>query len=408
MKIVYLTDDFPPKSFGGAGIIAFNIAKAVKNKGHNVFIITTTQKKEEEGVFEYEGLKIYKIYSNYHERWRAYVSIYNFFVIKKVERILAEIKPDIIHVHNIHYYLSYYSLVISKKYAKGVFLTAHDAMLFAYGKIKDEIGHKVNILRQILDYKFRYNPFRNFFIKKYLKNIDKIFVVSSSLNVALNNNNINNTEIISNGIDVKNWVIEHKKLDLFKKKYNFENKKVILFGGRLSGLKGGEVVIEAMKKIVEKNNKIMLMIVGQKNNFAEKMLARAGKLRIENNILFTGWIDHDDIKYVYAVSDIVVVASLYLDPFPTINLEAMACKKPVVGTIFGGTKEVVQDGVTGYILDPNNITELSGKILDLLNDDEKIKRFSGAGYNRVKINFSEDEQVKKILLCYNNFLNKLK
>jgi len=200
MKILILSDGFPPNHIGGAEIIAFNLAKDLKEKGHEIFIITTTQKKNQEIEKEYFGLKIYQIYSNYHERWRAYLSLYNPQTISYIEKIIKEIRPDVIHAHNIHKYISYHSLRISKKYSKSVFLTVHDVMLFHYGKLVEFVNqndlsvpknfnYKIRPWQQIKRFKKRYNPFRNIIIKHYLKYIDKIFAVSHTLKDALNQNN---------------------------------------------------------------------------------------------------------------------------------------------------------------------------------------------------------------------------
>jgi len=52
------------------------------------------------------------------------------------------------------------------------------------------------------------------------------------------------------------------------------------------------------------------------------------------SIILTGWIEEDELKSAYYSSDVVVTPSIYLDPFPTVNLETMACKKPIIGTCF--------------------------------------------------------------------------
>jgi len=142
MKILILSDDFPPNNLGGAGIIAFNLAKAFNKMGHTLLVVTTVQDKDKEGVTEYEGLEIHRIYSNYHDRWRAYISLYNPQTVKEVRKIIKEFEPDIVHAHNVHSHLSYACLKVAKKSGAKVFLTAHDVMLFHYGKLVEYINPK--------------------------------------------------------------------------------------------------------------------------------------------------------------------------------------------------------------------------------------------------------------------------
>ena len=140
--------------------------------------------------------------------------------------------------------------------------------------------------------------------------------------------------------------------------------------------------------------------MGEKNQSVEKMLQMADRLNIGENIVFSGWIKHSEIKYAYGSSDVVLVLSQYIDPFPTLNLEAMASKKPVIGTVMGGTKEIVIDDKTGYIINPKDIDEVSKKILDLLENKERASAYGLNGFRRVSEKFSIDDWADRTLLCY--------
>ena len=95
MKILFLSDDFPPNSFGGAGISTYDLALGMKKAGHEVFVVTTCRQNTEAGEIKYNGLKIFKIASDYPERWRAYKGLYNKPVVAKVGEILKNINLPI-------------------------------------------------------------------------------------------------------------------------------------------------------------------------------------------------------------------------------------------------------------------------------------------------------------------------
>ena len=167
-----LQEDFPPQTFGGAGFSTFCLACGLYGAGHQVFVITACQKKEDEGYIDYQGLKVFRIFANYHERWRAYLSLYNPQTVRRVREIIREINPDIVHAHNIHSYLSYYCLKIAKEAKKPVFLTARDVMLFNYEKLatKKYLEHgncHTSWWDHLKQAKKRYNPFRNIIIRHY-------------------------------------------------------------------------------------------------------------------------------------------------------------------------------------------------------------------------------------------------
>lgn len=403
MKILFLSEEFPPTNIGGSGVIAYDLAKGLKKRGHDIFVITIVQDKSDESKVDLNGLKVFRIYSNYHVRWRAWLSLYNPKITFKVKKIIKEIKPDIVHAHNIHWHLSYHCLKIAKKNSKLVFLTVHDVMLIHYGKLMPKNGscfYKIRAFDQLRQEKKRYNPFRNLIIRYYLKYIDKIFSVSNSVKEVLEINSIKNIETIYNGINVAEWEEDLEKIKVFREKHNLQNKKIILFGGRLSKAKGGEVILKAMPLITKKIKDVILLVAGKKDWYIEKMIDLVKKLGIENNIKFIGWLDREEMKCAFFASDVCVTPSIYLDPFPTVNLEAMASKKPVIGTCFGGTPEIVIDNKTGYIVNPYNIEEMAEKIIDLLKNPQKAKKFGEAGYQRIKENFSLENQVKKVLEWY--------
>lgn len=403
MKILFLSDDFPPNSFGGAGVVAYNLAKGLQKRGHELFVITTVRKKTKEEKIKFEGLNIFKIYASYHERWRSWLGLYNPQTVGKVEKIIKEIKPEIIHAHNIHSYLSYRCLKIAKKYSKAVFLTTHDLMLFHYGKLipkTDNYIKKIAIKDQVREANKTYNPFRNSLIRNYLKYVDKIFAVSNSLKNLLEVNGIRNTEVVYNGIDVGNWCVDNAKIEEFKNKYNLGGKKVIIFSARLIEAKGGDQLIHSLSLVNKEFQEFILLVVGKEWAYTQKLKKIAEKLNIGGKIVFTDFLKEGDLKTAYNVADLSVFPSLCFETFGMSNLEAMACKKPVVSSYFGGPKEVVIDGETGYLVNPNNVDLMADKIIDLLKNPQKAKQFGEAGYKRVGEFFSLEKQADEILKRY--------
>ena len=392
MRILILSDDFPPQSFGGAGFSTFYLARGLQRAGHQVFVITTSQEKDFEENSDYEGLKIFRIFANYHERWRAYLSLYNPWVVGKIRKLIEEINPDIVHAQNIHYYLSFYCLKLAKKLGKPVFWTARDAMSFSYEKLAtkrylERLDCRTNFFDHLKQAKKRYNPLRNFLIKRYLRYPDKLFAVGRALKEALEANGIKNVEVSYTGIDVENWQITPEKVEGFKKKYDLSDNKIVFFGGRISGLKGLEQVKQAMVEVKKEIPEARLLIAGSEG---------------------VGWLNGEELKAAYLAADVVVVPSIYLDPFPRSNLEAMACKKPVIATCFGGSREVVQDGVTGFVVNPLKIDIFAEKIIDLLRYPEKAKQFGEAGYERIKKDFSINAQVAQTIFWYQAKEKKMK
>lgn len=389
MRIAFLSDDFPPQSFGGAGISTYDLALGVKNAGHEVFVITTTRNKSEEGESDYNGLKIFKIANDYNERWRAYISLYNPMVVREVDKLIKRIKPDVVHANNIHFYLSYHSLKIAKKYARAVVITLRDAMSFSYGKLRTakylkNLDAEMTWFDQLKQAKKRWNPLRNFFIKKYLRHVDKRLAVSSALKEALAQNGIKDVEVMHSGADVTGWQVSPEQISAFKSKHGLQDKKVIFFGGRLSEAKGVGLMSEAMKLITKEISEATLFTPGTTE----------------------GWLDREEMKYALASSDVVVVPSVCFDAFPRLVLEAGAVGKPVISTPYGGAKEIIAEGITGYIINPSDIKDFADKVIDLLKNPEKAKSFGRAGKGRVEKDFALKDKVVTLLGIYESLLKR--
>lgn len=381
MKIVFLSDDFPPQSFGGAGISTYELALGMKKAGQEVSIITTCRHESEAGEADYNGLKVFKIASDYQARWRAYLSIYNPQVLCQLERRLRELNPDVVYINNVHFYLSYYSIKLSNRYARKVVFVARDAMSFSFGKLETEKYLKnfdahLTVLDELRQAKRRWNPFRNILIKHYLGFADKIFAVSSALKEALAQNGINRVEVLHTGVNILDWQASEDEIRSFKKRFkDLEGKRIIFFSGRLNKAKGNEITNKVINEVKKEIPEVFLFTAGGDGY----------------------WLSRDEMRMAYAVSDIVLVPSICFDALPRTVLEASASGKPVISTPYGGAKEVIENGVTGYIVDPFDTKEMVRKVMDLLEDGEQAKRFGEAGRERIKTRFNLDDKIAEFL-----------
>jgi len=406
MRILVLQDDFPPRPSGGAGSVSFSLAEEYTRRGHVVLVLATSPNSEDVGESEVAGFRVRTIVSKYSGRWRAYRSLYNPSVVAEVKKTLQSFKPDVVHAHNIHAHLSYAALCAAKRYGASVILTCHDVMSFNYGKllglispsdtaIPSSFQYHTNPWRQLREQRFRYNPFRNVYIRYVLRTyVDHVVAVSDALAEALRHNGISNVTTIHNGIDVSLWAEESGAIETFKDTYAVGD-YAVLFGGRLSRVKGAPELLAALARVVKTIPQVQLIVAGAEDAYASSMRVRATKLGIGDRLVFTGWLTGAELRAAYHSTALTCVPSVCFDSFPTMNLEAMACRKPVIATCVGGSREAVVDGETGYIVNPFDLQAMTEKLTELLTNIEKNSRFSDAGYARAMRVFSPTEQVQK-------------
>lgn len=388
---------------GGATAIAFEQAKLLAELGHQVFIFASSDSADDTGWREENNLKVYRVLTK-KMRWltRSYLCLRNFRIEKEFKKFLAEAKPDVIHFHNLYFQFPFSLLKIAHRATSKVFFTAHDVMTFSYSKLNhfvdqkyslaniDTVDYYLSLRQQFKQSKKAFNPLRNLVIRHYLKFTAKIFSVSDELKKALEQNKIKNIATIHNSIEVNDWQVGESEAKKFKKELGLEHKKIILFAGRLSGYKGTQETIVAMEQVAKKIPEAMLLVLDTQNNSRQ----------INPNIYLAGAVARDRMKYYYAICDLAIVPSVCFDSFPTVNLEAMACRKPVIATIFGGGRELVENNKTGYLVNPLQIDELAEKIIYLLTNPDIAESIGEGGFQKVKAEFNHDKWIKEILKWY--------
>lgn len=407
MRIAIIINFFG--NIGGAAGVAYDQAIGLKRLGYDVTVFTVGNK---EGWSEEYGLKVFRV-KIADTRWifRAYIGLRNIAVEKKFQKFLATTQPKVVHFHNLYFYLPFSLIKIAKKFGGKVFYTAHDSMLISQQKLYhfidgrydlkniDTVDYHLSLWEQLRQNGKAWNPLRNFFIRHYLSYADKVIAVSNELKKALGQNGIHNAVTVYNGIDIESWSAKQKEFEPLIKKYGLTGKKVILLAGRLSYQKGFDEALRALRLTVDTIPEAMFLVVGSGYEYASNLIDELG---LRANIVLVGSVNRDEMRLYYHLSDVVIMPSLCLETFGMVALEAMACAKPVVGTVFGGVREVVQDDVTGYIVNPLRTKDFSSKLIDLLTNSEHAQIFGEAGRERARRGFSLDSQVKEYLSYFNS------
>ena len=174
--------------------------------------------------------------------------------------------------------------------------------------------------------------------------------------------------------------------------------------GRISSAKGAKQAIDSLAIAAKQFPQTVLFLAAEITDYFKWIKNYASSKGLDDNIITSGFLPRREVIKGLLAADILLNPSLCLDAFPKVNLEAMAAGKPVIGTCFGGTPEIVIDGVTGYIINPLNVEMMAEKIIDLLKYSEKAEKFGQAGYARVKNEFSLEKKAQELLNYYKKFL----
>jgi glycosyltransferase involved in cell wall biosynthesis len=167
------------------------------------------------------------------------------------------------------------------------------------------------------------------------------------------------------------------------------NAVVVAFLGQIRDIKGVQDFISMAHQISDQN--ACFLIAGECRN-PEKFPGSYSEADLKTTagndvrIRYVGYVDQ--VENVYHTADIVVVPSRWQEPLGLINLEAGACRKPVVATRVGGIPEVVEDGVNGFLVEPGDVAGLAERVGQLIADRPLRTRLGEAGHAQVVQNFT--------------------
>ncbi|MFA4662851.1 glycosyltransferase family 4 protein [Pyrococcus kukulkanii] len=397
MKILQVSNLYPPYILGGAEVYVRNISEELAKKGHKVIVITTSPNKKSY-VEVVNNVKIYRInsgnlyppyehakYSNFLKPiWHGY-DFYNLYSYAIVRNIIKKERPDIVHIHNFKG-LSYLVFKAFSELKIPSLFTAHDYSLLCpranllnrYGKICVKPHFLCKLYRRV---------------GRYLTNNTIKLITAPSkfvLDMIQKEGFFKDIPAIKLplGVEIPN------KEPIEKCKTTID----ILYVGNISYHKGVHILVEAFKKI--KNEAFRLHIVGKGKdyNVIKKLAER------DSRIIFHGFVPENILKELYQHADMGAVPSIWYDNSPMVIYEHFSAGNPVIGSKIGGIPELIVDGYNGILVKPGDINDIKGKIEYLASNTSKLKKMQKNAFRSIK-KFDIKLHIKKLELIYDEMIN---
>ena len=205
-------------------------------------------------------------------------------------------------------------------------------------------------------------------------------------------------DVIYNGIDVDEF--RHTDSRMAIEKYKIPG-PYVLFVGRITEQKGIRYLIEAVDGIDD--GTYVVICAGPADT---KELSDWLHKAVKNNrriVLIEEMVGKDELIELYSNAQAFVCPSVY-EPFGIINLEAMACKTPVVASRVGGIVEVVDDKVNGFLLPPKDPKAIANAVNGILGSRDLRERLAEAGRDKVEREFSWESIAKKTISLYQDVI----
>lgn len=396
MRICLVSREYPPDTgFGGIATFTKHLAHGLKNLGHDVVIVALAKDKAK--VADDDGIPVHRVeaypftsklstaglcipYSKYvllscTALWDKFAQLHTakaFDIVDTPELLAEGIIPAITQVvpQVIRLYTPHSKFIAEKLHNVG---PSFDHQLVA-------MLERIAMLQAAV----LTSPSN-----------DLARFVATDLGIP-----IDRIQIVRNPIDTKIFIPEGEKA------LPASDKLRILFVGRLEGRKGITYLIDAIPQVVAQYPNVEFVIIGDDTATGEGMTSVLASLKkslaASNCTQYVTFIDRIPLEALpsyYRSTDISVVPSVY-DNSPYTCLEAMACGKPVIGTDAGGTKEYIENGVSGLIIPACNSDAIAKACINLLaNSDERSRLSAGARERAVKY-FDRTEIARQTVVCY--------
>ncbi|MDQ2966270.1 MAG: glycosyltransferase [Chloroflexota bacterium] len=235
-------------------------------------------------------------------------------------------------------------------------------------------------------------------LRRLTPHIDQLIAVSRSIERKIVDEGRNTTAVrmIYNGVDLERYDHQEPCCTLAEE-YGMEpGSQIVGVVARLEPEKGHPTLLEAWPAVLRKVPDAYLLIVGEGGR-RDALEQQVRALRIAHRVVFTG--RRDDVPAVTAALDVAVLPS-YREAQGLTILEAMALSRPVVASNVGGIPEMIEDGVTGLLVPPNDPPALAAAIVRLLQDHSLADTIARAGHDLVHDRFCIELMVKAVEEIY--------
>lgn len=174
--------------------------------------------------------------------------------------------------------------------------------------------------------------------------------------------------------------------------------KHLIFVGRLAPIKGISVLLDAFAMTRGAHPDAQLTLVGDGPLRAD-LEAQAERLNLGDAVTFTGYVGMEEVSKRLAAADIFVLPS-FAEGVPVVLMEAMAARMPVLGPKVAGVEELIEEGVSGFVIPPGDVETLAARIDALFADTTRRAEMGRAGRAKVEAEFNGMSEATRLAALF--------
>jgi N-acetyl-alpha-D-glucosaminyl L-malate synthase BshA len=362
-------------TFGGSGVVATELGKALAANGHQIHFITYSQPAR----LDFFSENLY-----YHE---VTISKYPLFDFPPYELALASKLVDVVRFEkldllHVHYAIPHASAAFMAKQILATYDINIPVVTTLHGTDITLVGKDAS-----------YSPVVTFSINQS----DGVTAVSNNLKEeTLSYFDIKREiRVIPNFVDLGRFSLKARQH--FKKAIAPGDERILVHTSNFRKVKRTTDVIRIFKQVKDRVPSKLLMVGDGPERTAAEQLSR--ELGVADDIRFLG--KQDAIEEILSVSDLFLIPS-GSESFGLAALEAMACKVPVISSNTGGLPELNVEGKTGFLSDVGDVDAMAANAIYILEDNDRLEQFKDAALERAK-----DFQLANIMPLYEQYYQEV-
>lgn len=302
---------------------------------------------------------------------------------REFARLLRRHKPDILHLQLVGF-VHFYPWLAKLLSAKKIFFTDQGS------HASDYIAHRAKLWKRLA-------------VRVINQPMSKVICVSRYNYDNFKTRDIlpaSRYEVIYNSADFSRVKESKERRKKFRARYGIaEGECVVLQVSMIIPEKGITDLLEAVRLVREQNANAHLVLAGE-GSYRDQFTALGEKLGLVGHVTWTGVVSDPFAEGAYDAADVVCQVSRWQEAFGQTIAEAMACRKPVIGTRVGGIPELIHDGKSGYVVEAGDPQAIAEKINLLLDDADLRARMGETGYAVAQDRFNLEKNVRRVLELY--------
>jgi len=372
VKILIYTHEFPP-SPGGGGRYSYEIAKGLHEKGNEITVLTERREGKINVAFDFEIIRMPRINS----LKKAYIPIGFFYLFKTL--ILRKFDRILLTDAGSQRVYSVYNIFNRKSY---IVLSHGSEVIWA---LKSWFPKRY----------FLFRFYRN--AAGIIANSRYTYCLVSKIRGAGSK-----ISIVYPGVNAEEYLREKDRalIEKLRNRFNLREKKIILSLSRLELRKGQDMVIKSLPRISEQISNSVYIIAGE-GKVKNYLKSLADKCGVSDRVVFTGSVTEEEKIALMDLADVYVLPNRLeketVEGFGITFVEAALRKLALIAGSEGGAVEIVENGISGQVVDPRSEAEIAAAVIKCLTEHDFVRKTTENAYIKCLREFDFSKNIEKVV-----------